>query len=113
MPQARELARGVMQECTAVGLALGIEPVVALERRLEAGIEVGDHKTSMLQDFENGKPLEIESLTGAVIEIASMLEIDVPLTGAIDAAVRLAVRHRDDADGVNQAAGLSGEISVR
>ena len=59
---------------------------VSIERRLEAGIAVGDHRTSMLQDFEDGKPLEIDCLTGAVIEIAELLGVPVPQTRAIDAS---------------------------
>jgi 2-dehydropantoate 2-reductase len=90
-----ELARGVMEECALVGERLGIELPVSLERRLEAGIAVGDHRTSMLQDLDHGKPLEIDCLTGAVIEIASLLEVEVPQTRAVDAAVRLKAVLRD------------------
>jgi 2-dehydropantoate 2-reductase len=89
VPESVELARTIMQESAAVGQALGIEMPVSIDRRLEAGIAVGDHRTSMLQDFETGKPIEIDCLTGAVIEIARVLEIDVPQTRAVDAAVRL------------------------
>lgn len=89
VPEMVELARGVMEECAAVGTALGIEMPVSVERRLEAGIGVGDHRTSMLQDLDAGKPLEIDCLSGAVIEIATLLGIPVPQTRAVDAAVRL------------------------
>ena len=89
VPEAVELARGVMEECARVGLRLGIELPVSIDRRLEAGIAVGDHRTSMLQDLENGKSLEIDCLSGAVIEIATLLEVAVPQTRAVDAAVRL------------------------
>jgi len=65
---------------------------VSIERRLEGGFEVGEHKTSMLQDFEAGKPLEIECLTGAIIELAGQLGVDVPRLRVIDAAVRVAER---------------------
>jgi 2-dehydropantoate 2-reductase len=88
-PQSVALARAVMLECAAVGEALGIQMPVSIDRRLEAGIAVGDHRTSMLQDLESGKTLEIECLTGAVIEIADTLHIDVSHTRAIDAALRL------------------------
>jgi 2-dehydropantoate 2-reductase len=49
----------------------------------------------MLQDFEAGKPLELDCLTGAVIEIADLVGVPVPQTRAIDAAVRLKARIRD------------------
>ncbi len=51
----------------------------------------------MLQDLEHGKPLEIDCLTGAVIEIANLLEVAVPQTRAVDAAVRLKATLRDRA----------------
>lgn len=94
VPEAVALARAVMEECAAVGAALGIELPVSLDRRLEAGIAVGDHRTSMLQDLEAGKPLELDALTGAVIEIADRLEVSVPQTRALDAAIRLRARVR-------------------
>jgi 2-dehydropantoate 2-reductase len=84
-----------MEECASVGEALGIELPVSIERRLEAGIAVGDHRTSMLQDLEAGKPLEIDCLSGAVIEIADLLGVPVPQTRAVDAAVRLRAALRD------------------
>jgi 2-dehydropantoate 2-reductase len=87
--EAVDVARAVMLECAAVGGALGIDMSISVDRRLEAGIAVGDHRTSMLQDLENGKPLEIDCLSGAVIEIAETLGITVPHTRAIDGALRL------------------------
>jgi 2-dehydropantoate 2-reductase len=93
--EAVELARGIMEECASVGERLGIELPVSIERRLEAGIAVGDHRTSMLQDLEHGKPLEIDCLTGAVIEVADLLGVPVPQTRAVDAAVRLKALLRD------------------
>lgn len=89
LPESVALARAVMGECAAVGAALGIELPVSLERRLEAGIAVGDHRTSMLQDLEAGKPLELDALSGAVIEIAERLGVPVPQTRGVDAATRL------------------------
>jgi len=87
--EAVGLARGIMEECALVGTELGIELPVSIDRRLEAGLAVGDHRTSMLQDLDAGKPLEIDCLTGAVIEIADLLGLAVPQTRAVDAAVRL------------------------
>src|SRR5581483_9929817 len=79
-PQATGLARRVMEECAAVAAALGIELPLTVERRLEAAIGVGDHKTSMLQDLEAGKPLELDCMTGAVVEIAGLVGVQVPET---------------------------------
>ncbi len=88
-PEMVELLRAVFEECAAVAAKLGIEFPVSLERRLQAGIAVGDHRTSMLQDLEAGKPLEIDCLTGAVIELAERLGVPVPHTRAIHACAKL------------------------
>ena len=58
---------------------------MSIDRRLEAGLAVGDHKTSMLQDLEAGKPLELACLSGAVIEIAGQLGVPVPHVEAVHA----------------------------
>jgi len=89
LPEMAELLQAIFQECAAVGAALGVEFPVSLERRLEAGIAVGDHKTSMLQDLEAGKPLEIDCMSGAVIELADRLGIPVPHTRAVHACTKL------------------------
>ena len=96
-PAAVVLARAIMEECASVGERLGITMPVTIERRLEAGIAVGDHRTSMLQDYDDGKPLELDCLSGAVIEIAELVGVSVPQTRAIDAAARLKVILRDRA----------------
>jgi len=82
-PAATAFARTVMEESAAVAGALGIELPVSLDRRLEAGLAVGDHRTSMLQDWEAGKPLETDCMTGAVVEIADMVGVPVPNTRAL------------------------------
>ena len=94
LPEMRELLRAVFSECAAVAGKLGITFPVSLERRLEAGLAVGDHKTSMLQDLEAGKRLELECMTGAVIELAAHLNVDVPHTQAVYACAKLLDRLR-------------------
>jgi 2-dehydropantoate 2-reductase len=88
-PEMLELLRAVMEESAAVAGALGVEMPVTIEHRLERGIAVGDHKTSMLQDIEAGKRLEIDCLTAAVIELATQLGIAVPHTRTLHACVKL------------------------
>ncbi len=95
MPQMLALLRDVLEEGARVAEALGVGMTVSLDRRLEAGIAVGDHKTSMLMDFEAGKPLELDCMTGAIIEIARRLGVEVPRLETLDAAVRLADRKRE------------------
>jgi 2-dehydropantoate 2-reductase len=82
-PAALALVRAMMEESAEVAQALGIELPISVDRRLQAAIEVGDHRTSMLQDRLAGKPLEIDCLTGAVIEIGERAGIDVPHTRAV------------------------------
>jgi 2-dehydropantoate 2-reductase len=88
-PEMVKLLRALLEEGAEIGTALGIELPVSIERRLEAAIAVGDHKTSMLHDLEAGKPLELDCMTGALIELAARLGIDVPRTEAIHACVTL------------------------
>jgi 2-dehydropantoate 2-reductase len=82
-PAALRLVRAMMTESAAVAAELGIELPISIDRRLEAAIEVGEHRTSMLQDKLAGKPLEIDCLTGAVIEIGERTGVDVPHTRAV------------------------------
>jgi 2-dehydropantoate 2-reductase len=76
--EMERLLRAMLEESAAVAARLDIELPVSIERRLEAGIAVGDHKTSTLQDLEAGKPLELDSMSGAVIELAERLDVPVP-----------------------------------
>jgi 2-dehydropantoate 2-reductase len=89
IPEMPGLLTAMFAECAAVAAQLGIEFPVSLERRLEAGLAVGDHKTSMLQDLEAGKRLELDCMTGAVVELAARMGIDVPHISAVHACARL------------------------
>ncbi len=84
-----DLLRAVFAECAQVADRLGIVFPVSLDRRLEAGIAVGDHRTSMLQDLEAGKRLELDCMTGAVVELAGRLGIDVPHVRTVHACATL------------------------
>ena len=94
-PHAVGFVRTVMAECAAVAGALGIELPVSLDRRLEAGLAVGDHRTSMLQDWEAGKPLETDCMTAAVVEIAGMVDVPVPNVQALHELTRAVEELRD------------------
>jgi 2-dehydropantoate 2-reductase len=82
-PAALRLVREMMRESAAVATALGAELPITIDRRLEAAVEVGEHRTSMLQDRLAGKPLELDCLTGALIEIATHAGVEVPQTRAV------------------------------
>lgn len=92
LPVVRAVLRAVMEECAEVARRLGITLPTSIDRRLEAGIAVGDHKTSMLQDLEAGRPLEIGCLSGAVLELAERLGVQAPSTRALHASVELRAR---------------------
>jgi 2-dehydropantoate 2-reductase len=94
LPEMRDLLRAILTEGAAVAERLGITFPVSLDRRLEAGLAVGGHKTSMLQDLEAGKRLELECMTGAIVEIAAQLSVEVPHIGAVHACVKLLDRVR-------------------
>jgi len=84
----RAVARGMMTEAAAVAEALGIRFPVDIEKRIDGAGEVGVHKTSMLQDLERGRPMEIDALLGAIVELAELTGKDTPLCRAILALVR-------------------------
>jgi 2-dehydropantoate 2-reductase len=100
LPEVVATLRAMMEEVTAVGHALGIALPVSIDRRLEAGIAVGDHKTSMLQDLETGKPLELDCMTGAVIEIAGKLGVPVPHVETVHACAKLLDRLQREGAGL-------------
>ncbi len=96
-PGTRALARSVMLEGQAVAEALGVKFAIDVDKRIDGAAEVGLHKTSMLQDLELDRPLEIEALLGAVVEVAGWVGVPMPLSAALLAMVRQRVAMRDAA----------------
>jgi len=88
-PASRALATAMMQEGQAVAEALGIRFKITLEQRIAGAQAVGAHKTSMLQDVEAGRALELEALVGAVIELGRITGTPTPHIEAIYAATKL------------------------
>ena len=88
-PLTRTLAATMMTEAQSIGEQLGAGFRVPMERRIAGAESVGKHKTSMLQDVEVGKPLEIDGMLGVVVELAEMTEVDVPTLRALYACVSL------------------------
>jgi 2-dehydropantoate 2-reductase len=85
----RAIARAIMEEADAVARALGIELAIGVDQRLAGAEKVGAHKTSMLQDVESGRPLEIDALVGSVVEIAELLRLSLPHLRTVYACARL------------------------
>ena len=82
----RELVALMMAETLEVADAVGAQPQISIEQRIAGAERVGDHKTSMLQDLEAGKPLELAAIIGAVVELADLTGIDAPCLRAVAAA---------------------------
>ncbi len=88
-PPTRALAGRMMAEAQAVGEALGVVFKIPLEQRIAGAEAVGAHKTSMLQDVENGRALELAALVGAVIELGRITDRPTPTIEAVHAATAL------------------------
>lgn len=88
-PLTKQLAATMMTEAQTVGERLGAHFRIPMEKRIAGAESVGKHKTSMLQDVEAGKPMEIESMLGAVIELAEVTRVQTPTLRAIYACVSL------------------------
>jgi len=88
-PDVSRLVRDVMTETEAVAAKLGIELPISIDQRIAGAEKVGAHKTSMLQDLEGGRPLELEAVAGAVVELGDRLGVPMPATRAVYAATKL------------------------
>jgi len=87
-PGTHAVCRAMMVEGQAVAEKLGVKFALTVDKRIAGGAEVGAHKTSMLQDLEKGRPLEIEALLGAVVEMSEWVGVDMPIGRALLALVR-------------------------
>ena len=88
-PDTSRLIREIMSETEAVAAKLGIELPISIDQRMAGAEKVGAHKTSMLQDLEAGRPMEIEAVVGAVVEVGERLGVPMPSTRAVYACVKL------------------------
>ncbi|RUV37726.1 2-dehydropantoate 2-reductase [Mesorhizobium sp. M7A.F.Ca.MR.148.00.0.0] len=84
----RALARTMMLEAQAIGESLGVRFPIAVDRRIKGAGDVGEHKTSMLQDLERGRPMEIDALVSAVQELGRLTDKPTPTIDAVLALVR-------------------------
>ena len=88
-PSTRELAAQMMAEASEVADKLGLHLRLSIEQRIEGAEKVGEHKTSMLQDVEAGRPLEIESLIGSFVELGRLTDTAMPATETVYSLVSL------------------------
>jgi 2-dehydropantoate 2-reductase len=88
-PASRELAAQMMREAQSIGEKLGVQFKIDLDKRIAGAQAVGAHKTSMLQDIEAGRALELDALLGAVRELGRITNTACPTLDAIYAATKL------------------------
>jgi 2-dehydropantoate 2-reductase len=92
-PATRELAANMMREAQTIGEKLGVQFKVSLDKRINGAQAVGQHKTSMLQDVELGRPIELEALVGSVIELGRITETPTPNIDAVYALTSLLAKN--------------------
>jgi 2-dehydropantoate 2-reductase len=93
-PEVSALVRKIMEETEAVGAKLGLELPITIDQRIAGAEKVGEHKTSMLQDLEAGRPIELEAIVGAVVELGERLNVPMPHTRAVYACTKLLAHTR-------------------
>jgi 2-dehydropantoate 2-reductase len=91
-PGTRAVARQMMLEASAIAERLGVHFGIDVERRIDGARAVGAHRTSMLQDLERGRPLELDALVSAVQEIGRLVELPTPAIDIVAALTRLRAR---------------------
>jgi 2-dehydropantoate 2-reductase len=88
-PLVEGMLREMMAESLAIAERLGVTVEVSIDKRIDGARRVGEHKTSTLQDIESGRPLEIDCIIGAVVEMAQLVGVDVPATRYVYALTKL------------------------
>ena len=100
--ELQALGIAIMEEVQAVGEALGVEFTATIADRLDGTRRVAGHKTSILQDLEAGRPMEVDGITGAVVELGRLLDVETPMIDLIYGLMRQRAR----------SAGLYPEIGI-
>lgn len=96
-PETRAIAIRMMLEAQQIAARIGVQFRVPLERRLQGAEQVGHHKTSMLQDVEAGRSLEVEAVIGAVLEIGRLTGVEAPTMATVYGLAKLLNRAGDGA----------------
>jgi 2-dehydropantoate 2-reductase len=95
-PLSRALAQAMMEEAQSIANKLGITFRVPIEKRIAGAERVGHHKTSMLQDVEAGRTLEIDALLGSVIDLARVTDTPTPHLDTVYALVKLLAKSQEE-----------------
>ncbi len=93
----RDVIRTMMLEAEAIARKLGASFPVDVDTRIGWGADVGDHKTSMLQDLEQGRPMETDALVGSVAELGRLVDVPSPTIDVVLALLRLRARQMHSA----------------
>ena len=86
--ETRAIAKAMMTEAEAIALKLGVKMPIDVEKRINGAAGVGEHKTSMLQDIERGRPIELEAIVGAVRDLGRLVHVPTPMIDTIYALVK-------------------------
>jgi 2-dehydropantoate 2-reductase len=92
-PPTRQLAASMMMEAQAIGEKLGVQFKVSLDKRIAGAQAVGQHKTSMLQDVEQGRALELQALVASIIELGNITQTPTPTIHAVYALASLLAKN--------------------
>jgi 2-dehydropantoate 2-reductase len=100
-PGVCSVIRNIMQEVEAVAHRLGMELPVSIDQRIAGAEKVGEHKTSMLQDLEASRPMELEALVGAVVELGERVGLPMTCTRTVYNCTKLLAETNSAAIRVN------------
>jgi 2-dehydropantoate 2-reductase len=92
-PGTSSVIRSIMEEVEAVSHKLGMELPISIDQRISGAEKVGEHKTSMLQDLEAGRPMELEALVGALVEIGERVGLPMTCTRTVYNCTKLLAKH--------------------
>jgi 2-dehydropantoate 2-reductase len=91
-PGTRSVVKAMMLEARSIGEKLGVEFKLSVDKRIEGAESVGAHKTSMLQDLERGRGMEIDALLTAVQEMGELVSVSTPIIDAVLALLQQRAR---------------------
>lgn len=91
-PATRATIRAMMVEAQTIAEKLGVKFAIDVDKRIEGGVAVGAHKTSMLQDLERGRPMEIDALVGAVAEMGQLTGVPCPTIDTVLSLIKQRAR---------------------
>lgn len=97
-PGVCSVIRGIMEEVEAVSTRLGMELPISIDQRIVGAEKVGEHKTSMLQDLEAGRPMELEALVGSVVELGERVGLPMTVTKTVYHSAKLLARSAANRD---------------